>query len=153
MDRATEIGLLKRLLNYLETKTTAMSDAPWYNEVSAYVCPERHRREEEILFRKRPLVVGLSCDWPKPGAYRTDDYAGVPILTVRGSDGTLRAFLNGRIDLTQAEAVMDLINSRSERGLQMATRQVKGAFGDEIKSMKKIVVNILANVEVGIDFP
>ena len=94
MDRATEIGLLKTLLHYLDTKTTAMSEAPWYNEVSAYVCPERHKREEEILLRKRPLVLGLSCDWPKPGAYRTDDLAGVPILTVRGSDGTLRAFLN-----------------------------------------------------------
>ena len=94
MDRATEIGLLKTLLNYLDTKTTAMSEAPWYNEVSAYVCPERHKREGEILLRKRPLVLGLSCDWPKPGAYRTDDLAGVPILTVRGSDGTLRAFLN-----------------------------------------------------------
>jgi nitrite reductase/ring-hydroxylating ferredoxin subunit len=38
--------------------------------------------------------MGLSCDWPAPGAYRTDDFAGVPILTVRGRDGTLRAFLN-----------------------------------------------------------
>jgi phenylpropionate dioxygenase-like ring-hydroxylating dioxygenase large terminal subunit len=94
MDRAAEIGLLKTLLNYLDTNTTAMSEAPWYNEVSAYVCPERHRREEEILLRKRPLVLGLSCDWPKAGAYRTDDFAGVPILTVRGSDGRLRAFLN-----------------------------------------------------------
>ena len=40
------------------------------------------------------MVMGLSCDWPNPGAYRTDDFAGVPILTVRGRDGTLRAFLN-----------------------------------------------------------
>jgi phenylpropionate dioxygenase-like ring-hydroxylating dioxygenase large terminal subunit len=71
-----------------------MAAAPWHNEVTAYTCPERHKREEEILIRKRPLVMGLSCDWPTPGAYRTDDFAGVPILTVRGSDGKLRAFLN-----------------------------------------------------------
>jgi phenylpropionate dioxygenase-like ring-hydroxylating dioxygenase large terminal subunit len=38
--------------------------------------------------------MGLSCDWPKPGAYRTEDYAGVPILIARGSDGKLRAFMN-----------------------------------------------------------
>jgi nitrite reductase/ring-hydroxylating ferredoxin subunit len=94
MDRATEIGLLKTLLHYLDTKTTAMADAPWRNEVKAYTCPERHGREEELLIRGRPLVMGLSCDWPKVGAYRTDDFAGVPILTVRGSDGRLRAFLN-----------------------------------------------------------
>ena len=94
MDRAAEISLLKTLLHYLDTKTTCMADAPWRNEVSAYTCPERHKREEEILIRKQPQVMGLSCDWAKPGAYRTDDYAGVPILTVRGSDGKLRAFLN-----------------------------------------------------------
>ncbi len=94
MDRAGEISLLKTLLHYLDTKTTCMADAPWRNEVTAFTCPERHQREQEVLIRKRPLVMGLSCDWPKPGAYRTEDYAGVPILTVRGSDGKLRAFLN-----------------------------------------------------------
>jgi phenylpropionate dioxygenase-like ring-hydroxylating dioxygenase large terminal subunit len=94
MDKAAEITLLKRLLHYLDTGTTAMADAPWRNEVRAYTCPERHRREEEMLFRKRPLVMGLSCDWPKAGAYRADDFAGIPVLTVRGSDGKLRAFLN-----------------------------------------------------------
>jgi phenylpropionate dioxygenase-like ring-hydroxylating dioxygenase large terminal subunit len=94
MDRAAQISLLKKLVHYIDTKTTAMADAPWHNEVSAYTCAERHKREEEMLIRKRPLVMGLSCDWPKPGAYRTDDFPGVPILTVRGSDGKLRAFLN-----------------------------------------------------------
>jgi len=94
MDRAAEINLLKKLLHYVDTETTSLADAPWRNDVRAYTCPGRHKREEEILIRGRPLVMGLSCDWPNPGAYRTDDFAGVPILTVRGSDGTLRAFLN-----------------------------------------------------------
>ena len=94
MDRAGEIALLKTLLHYVDTKTTAMAEAPWRNEVTAYTCQERHGREEQILIRQRPLVMGLSCDWPKPGDFRTDDFAGVPILTVRGSDGKLRAFLN-----------------------------------------------------------
>jgi phenylpropionate dioxygenase-like ring-hydroxylating dioxygenase large terminal subunit len=94
MDRAAQIGVLKKLLHYIDTGTTAMAEAPWRNEVTAYTCAERHKREEELLIRKRPLVMGLSCDWPQPGAYRNDDFAGVPILTVRGSDGKLRAFLN-----------------------------------------------------------
>jgi len=94
MDRAAEINLLKKLLHYVDTETTSLADAPWRNDVRAYTCLGRHKREEEILIRGRPLVMGLSCDWPNPGAYRTDDFAGVPILTVRGSDGTLRAFLN-----------------------------------------------------------
>jgi phenylpropionate dioxygenase-like ring-hydroxylating dioxygenase large terminal subunit len=94
MDRTAQIAILKKLLHYMDTGTTAMADAPWHNEVTAYTCPERQKREEEILLRSRPLVMGLSCDWPKPGAYRTDDFAGVPILTVRGGDGRLRAFVN-----------------------------------------------------------
>ena len=94
MDHAQQTTILKRLLNYVETKTTAMADAPWQNDVAAYHCPDRAKREQEHLFRKRPVLMGLSCDWPKPGAFRTDDYAGVPILVVRGRDGTLRAFLN-----------------------------------------------------------
>ena len=101
MDRAGEISLLKTLLHYLDTKTTCMADAPWRNEVTAFTCPERHQREQEVLIRKRPLVMGLSCDWPKPGTYRTEDYAGVPILTVRGSDGKLRASMNGRVVAVQ----------------------------------------------------
>ena len=94
VDRAAELAILHSLLHYAETKTTALADSAWENPVSAYICPDRHRREEAVLIRGRPLVWGLSCDWPKPGSYRTDDYAGVPVLTVRGQDGTLRAFIN-----------------------------------------------------------
>ena len=94
MDRASEIQILKTLLHYVDTSTTAMADAPWENEVAAFTCTDRHKREEELLIRGTPQVMGLSCDWPTPGSYRTDDFAGVPILTVRGSDGKLRAFLN-----------------------------------------------------------
>ncbi|MEA2789035.1 MAG: hypothetical protein QOG73_1441 [Acetobacteraceae bacterium] len=94
MDRAGEIAILKSLLHYSETKSTALTDRPWQNPVSAYTCPDRHRREEQVLIRARPLVWGLSCDWPRPGSYRTDDYTGVPVLTVRGRDGRLRAFIN-----------------------------------------------------------
>ena len=66
---------------------------------------------------------------------------------------TLRAFLNGRIDLTQAEAVVDLINSRSERGLVLASEQIRGAFREEIEGLRQKAVNILARAEAAIDFP
>ena len=51
----------------------------------------------------------------------------------RPGEFTLRAFLNGRIDLTQAEAVVDLINSQSERGLHLASQQIQGSFGKDIE--------------------
>jgi len=66
---------------------------------------------------------------------------------------TLRAFLNGRIDLTQAEAVIDIINSQSERGLYLASQQVQGSFKDEIEGLRQKAIHILAQAEVAIDFP
>lgn len=66
---------------------------------------------------------------------------------------TLRAFLNGRIDLTQAEAVIDIINSQSERGLYLASQQVQGSFKEEIEGLRQKAIHILARAEVAIDFP
>ena len=66
---------------------------------------------------------------------------------------TLRAFLNGRIDLTQAEAVIDLINSQSEKGLHLASQQIQGSFRKEVESLRQKAVEILAHAEVAIDFP
>lgn len=94
MDRGLQVKLLKRLLHYVDTKTTAMAETPWRNEVAAYTDLERLKREQQALFRQTPLLMGFASEWAAPGAYRTDDFAGVPILIVRGSDGRLRAFLN-----------------------------------------------------------
>ena len=94
MDRSLQVKLLKRLLHYVDTKSTALADAPWRNEVSAYTDPERLRQEQDVLFRRHPLLMGFASEWAKPGDYRTDDFAGVPILIVRGRDNVVRAFLN-----------------------------------------------------------
>jgi tRNA modification GTPase len=71
----------------------------------------------------------------------------------RPGEFTFRAFMNGRIDLTQAEAVVDLIRSRSERGLALAARQMSGGFADEIEGLRQKGLDILARVEAAIDFP
>jgi phenylpropionate dioxygenase-like ring-hydroxylating dioxygenase large terminal subunit len=94
MDRQEQIGLLKRLLHYVETGTTALADAPWHNDVSVYADPAHLALEERILFRRYPILMGFASEWAAPGAFRADDHVGVPILVVRGSDGRLRAFLN-----------------------------------------------------------
>ena len=67
MSRQDQINLLKRLLHYVETRTTAMADSPWRNEVSAYTDAERLAEEQRVLFRKHPLVMGFASDWPAPG--------------------------------------------------------------------------------------
>lgn len=66
---------------------------------------------------------------------------------------TFRAFSNGRIDLTQAEAIVDLVNAKSEKGLQLASRQIRGEFGEEIDELRQKVLDLLAHTEVAIDFP
>jgi tRNA modification GTPase len=71
----------------------------------------------------------------------------------RPGEFTYRAFLNGRIDLTQAEAVVDLINAKSDRGIQMAASQVQGAFRHQIDGLREKILDTLSHVEVAIDYP
>ena len=66
---------------------------------------------------------------------------------------TKRAYLSGRIDLTQAEAVIDIINSRTEKSLEIATSQIKGGLKNRIESMRHSLIDILTQVEAAIDFP
>ena len=66
---------------------------------------------------------------------------------------TQRAFLNGRMDLSQAEAVMDLIHAHSERALAAANRQLRGELGRRLGALVDRLLGVLARVEAYIDFP
>ena len=66
---------------------------------------------------------------------------------------TKRAFLNGRIDLSQAEAVMDFIRSKTDRASKVAMNQIEGRLSDLIKQQRQSILEILAQVEVNIDYP
>ncbi|MFC1856949.1 tRNA uridine-5-carboxymethylaminomethyl(34) synthesis GTPase MnmE [Thermodesulfobacteriota bacterium] len=66
---------------------------------------------------------------------------------------TKRAFLNGRIDLTQAEAIIDIINAKTEKALAHATQQIKGKISQHIESIKKSLIEIMVEIEAAIDFP
>lgn len=94
MRQPEQIALLKRLMHYVDTKTTFMADAPYRNPVTVYTDPARLAREQRDLFRREPLLMGFGSELAKPGDYKTEDHSGVPILVVRGRDGVLRAFLN-----------------------------------------------------------
>ena len=65
---------------------------------------------------------------------------------------TKRAYLNGRIDLTQAEAVIDIINSKTDKALEIATSQIKGDLKSRIESIRGALLDILVETEVAIDF-
>ena len=66
---------------------------------------------------------------------------------------TKRAFLNGRIDLTKAEAVMDIINSQTDRSLKCATLALRGDIYELITNFRNKLVNCIAKIEVNIDYP
>lgn len=66
---------------------------------------------------------------------------------------TKRSFLNGRIDLIEAEGVMDLITSKTEQARKLAINQVNGEVSNLIKQLRQKIVEILANIEVNIDYP
>jgi tRNA modification GTPase len=107
----------------------------------------------------------------KPRSYTTDDIVeischGSPVLLARvvelalakgvrmadPGEFTMRAFLNGRIDLTQAEAVRDLIESQTLYQAKVAAQQLGGSVSRRIQPIKQQLVNLIAVLEAGIDF-
>jgi len=66
---------------------------------------------------------------------------------------TKRAFLNGRIDLIEAEGIMDLINSKTEKARKLAINEINGEVSKLIKNLRQQIIEVLANIEVNIDYP
>ena len=66
---------------------------------------------------------------------------------------TKRAFLNGRVDLTQAEAVMDIIRAKTDKAMNIAVKQLDGSLSELINNTRQEILNTLAQVEVNIDYP
>lgn len=66
---------------------------------------------------------------------------------------TKRAFLNGKIDLIQAEAIHDIVKARNEKALSLAVKQVKGGLSSKIADVEKAIINCLVPIEAEIDFP
>jgi len=71
----------------------------------------------------------------------------------RPGEFTMRAFINGRIDLTRAEAVLDLIQAKSKTGLRIAARQMAGFLGEKIQGLLSELTNLEISIEAQIDFP
>ncbi len=66
---------------------------------------------------------------------------------------TKRAFLNGRIDLTQAEAIIDIINAKTQSSHEISVSHLEGRLSKQINELIERIINLLANIEVNIDFP
>lgn len=87
------------------------------------------------LRRVLDLVLENGCRLAEPGEF------------------TRRAFLNGRIDLTQAEAVLDIIRAKTDAALEISMEQLKGGLSRQINKLREILLKILSVLEANIDFP
>ena len=114
----------------------------------------------------------LLCVMRRPRSYTREDVAeischGGVLITQRVLDAVLehgvrvaepgeftrRAFLNGRLDLTQAEAVIDLINARSQASHRAAVNQLDGALSRRLRDLREELIQVSVYLEAGIDFP
>src|SRR5213596_1492776 len=75
------------------------------------------------------------------------------VRAARPGEFTERAFLNGKMDLTQSEAVIDLIRARTDLALRSATEQLEGRLGDRIMKIRDELIALLAHIDASIDFP
>lgn len=113
--------------------------------VSIFKAPKTYTKED---------VVEINCHG---GMYVTNRVLETMIKNgarlAEPGEFTKRAFLNGRIDLTQAEAVMDMINSETEKSLKCANIAIKGEVKELIDSFKKDLMDCITKIEVNIDYP
>jgi tRNA modification GTPase len=119
-----------------------------------------------------PLDHGIVLHFPAPRSYTGEDvvelqaHGSPPVLAgllrricmlgarpARAGEFTERAFLNGKLDLAQAEAVADLIAAGSEAAARAAMRSLEGAFSTAVESLRVALVRLRVHVEAAIDFP
>lgn len=126
------------------------------------VDPKTHEEIDEVLVSlmlapktfTREDVVEINCHG---GIVATNRI--LQLLLINGArlaepgEFTKRAFLHGRIDLTQAESVMDLIRAKTDRSMKIALNQLDGNLSHLIDSLRKDILDVLAQVEVNIDYP
>ncbi|MDR1960965.1 MAG: tRNA uridine-5-carboxymethylaminomethyl(34) synthesis GTPase MnmE [Gracilibacteraceae bacterium] len=141
--------------------------------------PERWEKKEGFtlhlgMFRDGDLEADqvLVGKMPAPASYTGEDvyeincHGGMPVaqrvitacrragaVLAEPGEFTLRAFLHGKMDLVQAEAVNDLIRARTEMAAGLALAQLNGGISAEVRETRQKILDILAGIEAGIDFP
>lgn len=134
--------------------------------------PPRKPLAVRLQLQKQDLDEAVVTFWPNPKSYTGEDLVeischGNPLIVetllqtlcklgarmARPGEFTERAFLSGRIDLTRAEAVLDVLHARSERALLAAQRALAGKLSNHLMADRERLLNLLARIEAWIDFP
>jgi tRNA modification GTPase len=152
-------GIAERIFRPSRGPSTLTTHHIRYGEI---VDPEGGRSIDEVLLTfmaapktyTRQDVVEINCH----GGFGVLQRVLETVLRLGAREAlpgefTKRAFLSGRIDLAQAEAVLDIIQAKSDKGLRLAEEQLRGRLTKEIKELRAALLTILAPVEAYIDFP
>lgn len=94
VDRSEQIRLARQLLAHIRNGTTDTAPHQDRIDIARYTDPGLWAEEVEVFYKRSPIVAGLSCELPGPGAYKAQELIGVPVLLVRDAHGALNAFLN-----------------------------------------------------------
>lgn len=141
------------------------SERPWPSRVLRYGVirdPATGRAVDEVL----------ACFMPAPHTYTCQDVAEIhchggmvavrtvlALVLAQGArlaepgEMTLRAFLNGRVDLAQAEAVLGIVRASTQMSLEVAAEQLAGGLSEEVRRVREPLLSALAHLEASIDFP
>jgi tRNA modification GTPase len=138
-----------------------LSLIPYHLHYGHIVDPQSNESVDEVLVSYMPAP----CTYTREDVVEINCHSGVvPLrrvleLTLRHGarlaqpgEMTLRAFLNGRIDLAQAEAVLDIVQAKTEASLRVAVEQLEGRLSDEIRAVRALLIDVLAYLEATIDF-
>src|SRR5438067_7488872 len=134
--------------------------------------PSHTQHLGQIVFDGTPIDQAMIAVHRAPGSYTGEDLveischggmlASAKVLeaclhagarSARPGEFTERAYFNRKIDITQAEAVIDVIRAQTDLALRSATEQLSGRLGDKFRDLRQQLVEILAHVEAEIDFP
>jgi len=140
--------------------------------ISARKLTPRYAHFGPFIYEGERLDEGLCISFPAPNSFTGEDVVefqghGGPVLLdriikvlskegvrlARPGEFSERAFLNGKLDLTQAEAIADLINASTEQAARSALHSLDGAFSDRINHLVKNLIHLRVYVEAAIDFP
>ena len=153
-------------------KAVAVADCIFRGSGKPSQIPSHAQRFGEIVEDDRSIDQVLLSVHRAPASYTGEDlveiscHGGILVTSqvleaclragaraARPGEFTERAFLNGKMDLTQAEAVIDMIRARTDLALRSAHEQLEGRLGSEIRKIRGQLVELLAHLEAAIDFP
>ncbi|MCX7913118.1 MAG: tRNA uridine-5-carboxymethylaminomethyl(34) synthesis GTPase MnmE [Thermodesulfovibrionales bacterium] len=148
---------------FVSSSKKRLSDLRTHSIIHGYIIdPENNTRVDEVLC----TVMRSPKTYTREDIVEINCHGGILPLTqvlsllikcgarlAEPGEFTKRAFLNGRIDLAQAEAVLDIIRSRTDRANKLAFEQLEGRLSIQLKGVRDKIAKIIAHIEASIDFP